>query len=54
MKHIVIILTAIMLSGCGTVILPAWYAPIQDHTLQCEGGSEGECAGAKWGSEGGL
>lgn len=52
----VAILITLSLSTCrsGPLVVPAWYAPIEDHNLECIGGAEGECSMGQWGTVGGL
>lgn len=55
MTLLTIVLIAFALTACnGVVVIPAWYAPLRDHTLECVGGPLGECSIGTQGSGGKL
>lgn len=47
MRLIVALLLALLLAGCKQQIqiIPPWYSPFQDHSLECKGNLDtGECS----------
>jgi hypothetical protein len=53
-RYVVVLLLALTLAGCKPVFVPGWYAPIQDHSMECQGGAQGECSMGTWDTVGGL
>lgn len=55
MKFLTIIILTLFLTGCEettTTIVPPWFAPVEDHTLECK--YYGECMIGDQGSRGKL